>query len=84
MKHHHFPAGDNSLINESKETMREKLWGACESAITTAINSKQTCKELGTTAAEFYNICSKKQRRKISNLEDPMRTIMFVGSWSHT
>lgn len=84
MKHHHFPAGDNSLINESKRTM-EKLWGACESAITTAINSKESSKkELGSTAAECNNICSKNQRRKISNLEDPMRTIMFVGSWSHT
>uniref|UniRef100_M1AT90 Uncharacterized protein n=1 Tax=Solanum tuberosum TaxID=4113 RepID=M1AT90_SOLTU len=34
--------------------------------------SKQTSKE------------NQNQRRKSSNLEDPIRTIMFLGSWTHS
>ncbi|KAK4357269.1 hypothetical protein RND71_022879 [Anisodus tanguticus] len=76
MKPHHVPEDDKSLIHKSKRTTREKL--------SKAINSKQTSKELGSTAAKFYNICRENQRRKSSNMEDPIRTIMFLGSWIHS
>lgn len=34
--------------------------------------SKQTSKQ------------NQNQRRKSSNMEDPIRTIMFLGSWTHS
>ncbi|KAK4377939.1 hypothetical protein RND71_004235 [Anisodus tanguticus] len=56
MKPHRVPEDDKYLIHKSKRTTREKLLKA--------INSKQTSKELGSTAAKF----KEERRQQLENI----------------
>lgn len=72
-------SGDGSLAEESKRTVGEKLRQACEVAVTAIAKSRANW--------EGYSLPISKEieRRKWSyRAEDPIRTLMFLGSWSHT
>ena len=71
-------SGEGSLGAESKRTFREKLRQACEAALGSKAHNNQNdlliSKEI-------------ERRRWVKNnyrAEDPIRTMMFLGSWSHT
>lgn len=72
-------SGDSTLILESKRTVGEKLRQAYRSAMV-AVSENET------TARGREILISKEieRRDRGSGLEDPIRTMMFLGSWSHT
>lgn len=77
MKHHSF-SGESPLINESKRTVGEKLRQAYEAAVV-AVAGK------GSPNGCSAPILKEIERRKRSyGVEDPIRTMMFLGSWTHT
>ncbi|KAK9282122.1 hypothetical protein L1049_005034 [Liquidambar formosana] len=74
MKSEHF-SGGSPLIHESKRTVGEMLKQAYETAM--AWN--------GAPNGRGLPISKEIERRKRSfGAEDPIRTIIFLGSWSHT
>ncbi|WOG83769.1 hypothetical protein DCAR_0102947 [Daucus carota subsp. sativus] len=78
MKPHHL-SGDSSLIRESKMTIGEKLRRAYATTMTVMVGD--------TNPNQRGNIKISKEierRNGRSGLEDPLRTMMFLGSWSHT
>ncbi|OWM63514.1 hypothetical protein CDL15_Pgr019463 [Punica granatum] len=72
-----YPSGDSSLTHETKRTIRERLKQAYEAAvISVATPDHQTTR---------IPISKEIERRKTGHrVEEPIRTIMFLGSWSHT
>ncbi|KAM7501246.1 hypothetical protein LguiB_000150 [Lonicera macranthoides] len=72
-------SGDSTLILESKMTVGEKFQKAYRSAMVAVSGNETTVK-----GREI--LISKKIERldRGSGLEDPIRTMMFLGSWSHT
>lgn len=77
MKHHQV-AGESSLTHDSKRTIGEKFRQAYEAAMVAAA---------GDGVQRGCNVFINRgiERRKPSyRAEDPIRTIMFLGSWSHT
>jgi|UniRef100_A0A2N9EC73 hypothetical protein len=72
-------SGDSSLTQESKRTVGEKFRQAYEVAIIAIAKNRvwEACTNLP--------ISKEIERRKWSHhAEDPIRTLMFLGSWSHT
>ncbi|CAN4093092.1 unnamed protein product [Withania somnifera] len=59
---------------EDDKSLIHKSKRTTKEKLSTTINSKQTFKVLG----------RENQRRKSTNMEDPIRTIMFLGSWNHS
>lgn len=77
MKPQHF-SGDSSLIRESKMTIGEKLRRAYATTMTVMVGDK-------TPSERGIKISKEIERRNgRSGIEDPLRTMMFLGSWSHT
>ncbi|TKY61797.1 hypothetical protein E2542_SST11650 [Spatholobus suberectus] len=67
-------SGESSLANESSRSVGEKLHQVCKAAMVaiTTDASKQRRRLLP---------CN---QRLSHQAEDPIRTLMFLGSWSHT
>ncbi|KAK7337428.1 hypothetical protein VNO77_18003 [Canavalia gladiata] len=63
-------SGEASLGNDSTRSIGEKLHTVCKEA-TVAITTDAS-KQLGLNQRWSYQA------------EDPIRTLMFLGSWSHT
>ncbi|KAK8614564.1 hypothetical protein V6N13_068364 [Hibiscus sabdariffa] len=70
---------NNSLMAESKGTIREKLKQVCEAAMDVMAKN-------GVQRGHNRVPISKEIERRSSNhhAEEPIRTMMFLGSWSHT
>lgn len=77
MKPQHF-SGDSSFIRESKMTIGEKLRRAYATTMTVMVGDK-TPNERGIKISKEIE-----RRNGRSGIEDPLRTMMFLGSWSHT
>lgn len=77
MKPQHI-SGDGSLNQDSKRTVGEKLRQAYEVA------------RIAVAETRVWEGCSLpiskeiERRRRSYHAEDPIRTMMFLGSWSHT
>ncbi|KAM6540980.1 hypothetical protein CsatB_005427 [Cannabis sativa] len=74
--------GDSCLSQEPKKTLGAKLRQACEAALVSmdSYGSNQNC-------GKSLLIPKDIERRKVVyqyKAEDPIRTMMFLGSWSHT
>ncbi|XWS36194.1 hypothetical protein CRYUN_Cryun20dG0064400 [Craigia yunnanensis] len=72
-------SGDNSLIGElSERTIRERLKQICQAAMDAMVNN-------GVQRGHRILISKEIERRNGSySTEDPIRAMMFLGSWSHT
>ena len=72
-------SGDNSLIGElSERTIRERLKQICQAAMDAMVNNE-------VQRGHRILISKEIERRNGSySTEDPIRTMMFLGSWSHT
>ncbi|KAL8100945.1 hypothetical protein AgCh_032991 [Apium graveolens] len=79
MKPQHL-SGDSSLIRESKMTIGEKLRQAYATTMTVMVGD--TTPNERRRGIKFSKEIERRQGR--SGLEDPLRTMMFLGSWSHT
>lgn len=80
MKPQHL-SGDGSLAQESKRTVGEKFRQVYEVAIIAM--AKNGAWEYG--GCTSLPISKEIERRKWSyHAEDPIKTLMFLGSWSHT
>ncbi|GLU07408.1 hypothetical protein SLE2022_243680 [Rubroshorea leprosula] len=62
-------SGDNTLISESKASIGERLKEACAAAM---------------VAVESTTPKATEQKLGNWSREDPIRVMMFLGSWSHT
>lgn len=77
MKPHNL-SNDGSLTHESKRTIGEKLKQAIDAAMDAMARN-----ELGKGNSLLFS--KEIERRNWSHhAEDPIRTMMFLGSWSHT
>ncbi|KAL4305232.1 hypothetical protein HN51_039234 [Arachis hypogaea] len=65
-------SGEGSLASESSISLGEKLHQACESVVVAAAAD---------AAQQGRHLSS---RRGSCHGEDPIRTLMFLGSWTHT
>ncbi|XWS46685.1 hypothetical protein CRYUN_Cryun14cG0089200 [Craigia yunnanensis] len=72
-------SGDNSLIGElSERTIRERLKQVCQAAMDAMVKN-------GVQRGHKILISKEIERRNGScSTEDPIRTMMFLGSWSYT
>ena len=72
--------GDGSVGKESKTTLGEKLRQACEAALVSmaGFGSNQNRRRSLLIPKDI------ERRRGTHHAEDPIRTMMFLGSWSHT
>lgn len=85
MKHQQF-SGEGSLAvgQEKKRTFREKLRQACEAALVSKYEVDQNGRR-SLSNNNNNNLPKDIERRRWSyRAEDPIRTMMFLGSWSHT
>ncbi|KAI3425508.1 Methenyltetrahydrofolate cyclohydrolase [Psidium guajava] len=80
MKPQH-PSGDGSPGHESKRPpIRERLRRAYEAAVVAAEPSRAEASKRGRST-----IPRDVERRKSGyHVEDPIRTMMFLGPWNHT
>ncbi|KAJ4727646.1 Histidine--tRNA ligase [Melia azedarach] len=79
MKHQHI-SGESSLGHDSKRTIGEKIRQAYEAAMV-AVGGDHGVQR----GRSGRSINRGTERRKSSyRAEDPIRTMMFLGSWSHT
>ncbi|EXB40837.1 hypothetical protein L484_009082 [Morus notabilis] len=73
-------SGEGSLGKEPKRTFRERLRQACEAAFVS-----KSGYEVDQNGRRSLSIPKEIERRRCSyRAEDPIRTMMFLGSWSHT
>ncbi|XVF21940.1 hypothetical protein REPUB_Repub12eG0132300 [Reevesia pubescens] len=79
MKPHQSLSGDNnSLIGESEGTIRERLKQVYQAAMDAMVKN-------GVQRGHRILIPKEMERRNGNYYaEDPIRTMMFLGSWSHT
>ncbi|KAJ4968069.1 hypothetical protein NE237_014770 [Protea cynaroides] len=79
MKPQHLPS-DSSMVHEAKKTMGEKLKNVYDGAKVSLARKIASQKGNGDSVSQGI------ERRRASNstTEDPIRTIMFLGSWNHT
>lgn len=80
MKNQQLISGEGSLLDaESKRTFKEKLRQACETAL--GFHG-------GRSDVSITDELERRRRRLNMNknyvAEDPIRTMMFLGSWNHT
>ncbi|KAJ6729479.1 hypothetical protein OIU85_020396 [Salix viminalis] len=80
MKPHNL-SGDGSLPRESKRT----IGGRLKQAVAAASASMNTAKN-GAGKENSSLLCSKEMKRRSWSYqgEEPIRTMMFLGSWGHT
>ncbi|QHO44982.1 hypothetical protein HN51_014970 [Arachis hypogaea] len=64
-------SGEGSLASESSISLGEKLHQDCESVVAAAADVAKQGRRLSS-------------RRGSCHGEDPIRTLMFLGSWTHT
>nr|DAD33342.1 TPA_asm: hypothetical protein HUJ06_012193 [Nelumbo nucifera] len=77
MKPHNF-SNDGSLIQEAKSMIREKLKKACEVAM---FSVEKNVIQKGCRCSRL--VSNENQRRQTSATEDPIRTLVFLASWTH-
>ncbi|KAI4301383.1 hypothetical protein L6164_034667 [Bauhinia variegata] len=70
----HSVSGDGSLGNESGITIGEKFRRVYEAAVMA----------MTTDSLEQRRIVMSKQSERRHRANEPIRTMMFLGSWSHT
>ncbi|XWS76537.1 hypothetical protein CRYUN_Cryun01aG0185200 [Craigia yunnanensis] len=72
-------SSDNSLIGELEGTIRERLKQVWQAAIDAMVRN-------GIQRGHRILISKAIERRNVISYytEDPIRTMMFLGSWSHT
>ena len=79
MKHQKVSAGDGSPAHNSKITIGEKLRQAYNAAVVVVAGDR--VQQLGWSRSASRGI----ERQKSGYCaEDPIRTMMFLGSWNHT
>ncbi|KAF8006697.1 hypothetical protein BT93_K0875 [Corymbia citriodora subsp. variegata] len=76
MKPQH-PSGDPSIGHEGKRTatIGERLRRAYEAAVVAAEAPNR---------GRFMTPRDAERRKPVYRVEDPIRTMMFLGSWNHT
>lgn len=73
-------SGDSCLSQESKRTIREKIGRVYEAALVAMAGSNGA-----QNGGSSFLVSKQIERRRWNNrTEDPIRTMMFLGSWSHT
>ncbi|KAL7198925.1 hypothetical protein ACSBR2_021256 [Camellia fascicularis] len=93
-------SGDSSLIHESKRTIGEKFRQVYEKAMVSMIGNEIPMVSMIENEipmrrrsdrdykCRYERLISREIERRKGNwrygVEDPIRTIMFLGSWSHT
>ncbi|CAL5433225.1 unnamed protein product [Camellia sinensis] len=83
-------SGDSSLIHESKRTIGEKFRQVYEKAIVSMIGNEIPMRSRSDRdyKCRYDRLFSREIERQKGNwrygVEDPIRTMMFLGSWSHT
>ncbi|KAK2649421.1 hypothetical protein Ddye_016910 [Dipteronia dyeriana] len=80
MKHQNVSgSGDGSLAHDSKRTIGEKLRQAYDAAVVAVAGDR--VQQPGRSRSASRGL----ERRKSGYCaEDPIRTMMFLGSWNHT
>lgn len=71
---------DGSFFHESKRRLGEMLKEVRENTIVAMTAKPKSYNRLGRVSVSQ----EMERRNKRSGTEDPMRTIMFLGSWSHS
>ncbi|KAH7862680.1 hypothetical protein Vadar_008059 [Vaccinium darrowii] len=75
-------SGDSSLIQESKRTIGENFRQVIKAAMVAVAGNN------GRSGSSRPISFSREMERRNGNMnygvEDPIRTMMFLGSWSHT
>ncbi|PSR94768.1 Homeobox protein [Actinidia chinensis var. chinensis] len=80
-------SSESSLVHESKRTIGEKFWQICEAARVAVAENNRPLKRKGkgNPPISFPREMERRNgNRGYRGLEDPIRTVMFLGSWSHT
>ncbi|CAJ1969077.1 unnamed protein product [Sphenostylis stenocarpa] len=70
-------SGESSLANEFRRSVGEKLHQVDEAAAATVAIAADAAKQGRFLEAE-------RRRRRNHRVEDPIRTLMFLGSMNHT
>ncbi|PWA71412.1 hypothetical protein CTI12_AA280860 [Artemisia annua] len=79
MKPQHL-SGDSSAAHECTRMVKERL----RQAFRATMLVDATRKESSHVKTHVSNVEEVKRPNRVLNTEDPIRTIMFLGSWSHT
>ncbi|KAK1564802.1 hypothetical protein Q3G72_011896 [Acer saccharum] len=79
MKHQNVYAGDGSLAHDSKRTIGEKLRQAYDAVVVTVAGDR--VQQSGRSRSASRGI---ERQKSCYCAEDPIRTMMFLGSWNHT
>ena len=79
MKPQHL-SGDSSVVHECTRLVKERL----RQAFRVTMLVVDTRNESSHAKTHVSNVKEVKIPNRVLNIEDPIRTIMFLGSWSHT
>lgn len=82
MKPQHL-SSDTSMIHECKRMVGERLQQAFQARIVVE-DSRSERSESSDSERKIYNTKQVKRLNRRVKMDDPIRTIMFLGSWSHT
>ncbi|PSS14668.1 Histidine--tRNA ligase [Actinidia chinensis var. chinensis] len=79
-------SSESSSVHESKRAIGEKFWQICEAARVVVAGSHGTSREKGNgnPCISFFREMERRNENRTYRVEDPIRTLMFLGSWSHT
>ncbi|PWA99722.1 hypothetical protein CTI12_AA003750 [Artemisia annua] len=72
-------SGDSSAVHECTRMVKERLRQAFRATMLV-----DTRNESSHAKTHVSNVEEFKRPDRVLNTEDPIRTIMFLGSWSHT
>lgn len=85
MKSQHISGDGYSVTdpNESNRTIRERVGQAYEAAVMAISGAQNQDHHRGGSSSSISKEIDRR-RRWSYHTEDPIRTMMFLGSWSHT